>query len=219
MMKMEDGRKRQNNRLKKIAAVLVFLVVNVLAIYGFQSISKMPSYTEGMREGSFQEGNKKVEEQSTIIRELRSELREVKELLGGARAQLSKSKVQLVEAQEKHRKILTEMQGAILACSDKDVVALKESIEQDPYHRWLLDSRTSLPPELREYVTPRKLQFGYNSALRSDHMTATVGHACVANVEDITKFMSYEVGKVCPDDESLAQKLLLAGCEPLPRRR
>lgn len=31
--------------------------------------------------------------------------------------------------------------------------------------------------------------------------------------------MSYNVNGSCPDDEVLAQKLLLKGCEPLPRRR
>ncbi|KAJ0042429.1 hypothetical protein Pint_18263 [Pistacia integerrima] len=31
--------------------------------------------------------------------------------------------------------------------------------------------------------------------------------------------MSYKVNGSCPDDELLAQKLLLKGCEPLPRRR
>ncbi|KAA8530692.1 hypothetical protein F0562_005374 [Nyssa sinensis] len=30
--------------------------------------------------------------------------------------------------------------------------------------------------------------------------------------------MSYKVNGSCPDDELLAQKLLLKGCEPLPRR-
>ncbi|OVA04151.1 hypothetical protein BVC80_1179g2 [Macleaya cordata] len=31
--------------------------------------------------------------------------------------------------------------------------------------------------------------------------------------------MSYNINGSCPDDELLAQKLLLRGCEPLPRRR
>lgn len=94
-----------------------------------------------------------------------------------------------------------------------------ELFQIDPYHRWMLDRRDRLPQELREYVAPKKLQFGWNPALKSDSLTASVGHACVANMEDITKFMDYEVGKVCPDDDDLAQKLLLEGCEPLPRRR
>jgi len=41
----------------------------------------------------------------------------------------------------------------------------------------------------------------------SDSLTTSVGHACVANMEHITVFMNYKVGKVCPDDDDLAQKL------------
>ncbi|EXB94293.1 hypothetical protein L484_002005 [Morus notabilis] len=37
--------------------------------------------------------------------------------------------------------------------------------------------------------------------------------------DDLRRFMSYNVNGSCPDDELLAQKLLLKGCEPLPRRR
>jgi hypothetical protein len=50
-------------------------------------------------------------------------------------------------------------------------------------------------------------------------MVLNVGHGCVANKELLDKFMNYEVGGVCPDDDDLAQKLMGSGCEPLPRRR
>jgi hypothetical protein len=148
---------------------------------------------------------------------------EVREL----RRELRKAREQVAQAQGKHLALLTDIQANLRAItdaqSDEDrdstLEALNESIEKDPYHRWMLDRRNALPAELREYVAPRKLPNGFNAALHSDHVMATVGQACVANIEDITKFMTYEVGKVCPDDDNLAQKLLLAGCEPLPRRR
>lgn len=224
--KAEDGNKRRNNRLK-IIAVLVVVILNGLAFYGFQNLSKVQSYNNIMREGLLHEGSKLetdiAEEQNIISVRLNDSVEEIREL----RRELRKAREQSVQAQEKHIKLLTDIQAntrAIIdAQSDEDrdsaVEALNKSIEKDPYHRWMLDRRNTLPAELREYVVPRKLPFGFNSALKSDHMTASVGQACVASVEDITKFMSYEVGKVCPDDDNLAQRLLLAGCEPLPRRR
>ncbi|KAL2940995.1 putative methyltransferase PMT21 [Bienertia sinuspersici] len=37
--------------------------------------------------------------------------------------------------------------------------------------------------------------------------------------EDLEEYMDYDVGSYCKDDWNLAQKLMLHGCDPLPRRR
>lgn len=50
-------------------------------------------------------------------------------------------------------------------------------------------------------------------------MVASVGHTCEKSVDLLSQYMSYKVSGPCPDDWSLAQKLILRGCEPLPRRR
>lgn len=224
-LKAEDGSKRRSNR-QKIIALLVILSLSGLAYYGFQNLYKL-SYSEIMRDVSHQRGKKmqtsKLEEQSIISARLNDALDEIRHL----RRDLQKASEHLVQVQEKHIKHLTEFQintrTIVEAQSDEArrvaFESLNQSIESDPYHRWMLHRRHSLPSELREYVAPRKLPFGFNSALRTDQLTASVGQACVANIEDIKKFMSYEIGKVCPDDDYLGQKLLLAGCEPLPRRR
>ncbi|CAK9871512.1 unnamed protein product [Sphagnum jensenii] len=83
-----------------------------------------------------------------------------------------------------------------------------------------LDRRSEdLSPEFQHFIAPRKLPLGWNPALSSDTMVLNVGHGCVANKELLDKFMNYQVGGVCPDDDDLAQKLMGSGCEPLPRRR
>lgn len=211
--KAEDDGKRRYFR-KNIIAVTAYLLLNVFAFYGFQNYSTLQQYQKTVLAATFQhDRSNQLNETFGEIRQLRGELR--------------KAQDQLIHVQEKHLKLLTDIQAntkAIAAArTDGDrntaVEAMKKSIEGDPYHRWMFDRRDGLPQELREYVAPKKLQFGWNPALRSDSLTASVGHACVANMEDITKFMNYNVGKVCPDDDDLAQKLLLQGCEPLPRRR
>ncbi|KAJ7521873.1 hypothetical protein O6H91_19G072400 [Diphasiastrum complanatum] len=80
---------------------------------------------------------------------------------------------------------------------------------------------SSLAKELQEFVAVRKLPLGYNPSLNADIIVGAMGFGCFnPNLKpDIAKYMHYRVGADCPDDESLAQKLLLHGCEPLPRRR
>lgn len=50
-------------------------------------------------------------------------------------------------------------------------------------------------------------------------MEASVGHFCEKSSNLLSQFMNYRVYGPCPDDLSLAQKLILQKCEPLPRRR
>lgn len=213
-LKAKDDGKRRYSR-KNIVAVIAYLLINVLAFYGFQKYSTMQQYKKSVLDVSDRSHqlNAGLNETFGEIRQLREELRRAHE--------------QLIHDQEKHLKLLTDIQvstkAVAAARTDGDrntaLQEMKKAIESDPYHRWMLGRRDSLPQEFREYVAPKKLQFGWNPALRSDSLISSVGHACVSNLEDITKFMSYKVGKACPDDDELAQKLLLQGCEPLPRRR
>ncbi|XP_051117709.1 probable methyltransferase At1g29790 [Andrographis paniculata] len=81
------------------------------------------------------------------------------------------------------------------------------------------DPPPDLPPEFVAFTAPQKLPFGFNHNFGSDQILPPVGSHCAAFAADLRSYMSYEVNGSCPDDEVLAQKLLLRGCEPLPRRR
>ncbi|KAK6913508.1 putative S-adenosyl-L-methionine-dependent methyltransferase [Dillenia turbinata] len=76
-----------------------------------------------------------------------------------------------------------------------------------------------LPPEFLAFTSPQLLPFGFNSNFDSDNILPSVGRPCTLFPDELNHFMSYKVNGSCPDDELLAQKLLLKGCEPLPRRR
>jgi len=212
-LKAEDDSKRRYSR-KNIIAATAYLLLCGLAIYGFSNCSTPQQCQKTVLDETFP--NDSSNQCNETFREI-----------GQLREELLRAQDQLIQVQEKILKLLTDIQAntkAIAAArtnEDRDtaVEAMTEAIESDPYHRWMLDRRDSLPPEFREYVATKKLPFGWNPALRSDSLTASVGQACVANMEDIRKFMDYESGKACPDDDDLAQKLLLQGCEPLPRRR
>ncbi|XP_058185398.1 probable methyltransferase At1g29790 [Rhododendron vialii] len=78
---------------------------------------------------------------------------------------------------------------------------------------------SDLPPEFLAFTSAQLLPFGYNSNFDSDTIFPPVGRPCTLFPDELRGFMSYKVNGSCPDDELLAQKLLLRGCEPLPRRR
>jgi len=76
-----------------------------------------------------------------------------------------------------------------------------------------------LAPEFLALTSQQKLPLGFNPNFGSDFILPPVGRPCTHFPNELNRYMSYEVNGSCPDDELLAQKLLLKGCEPLPRRR
>ena len=76
-----------------------------------------------------------------------------------------------------------------------------------------------LSPEFLAFTSGQLLPFGVNINFDSDTIYPPVGKACTQFPKELNTFMSYKFNGSCPDDELLAQKLLLKGCEPLPRRR
>ncbi|CAN1123003.1 Probable methyltransferase At1g29790 [Linum perenne] len=76
-----------------------------------------------------------------------------------------------------------------------------------------------LPAEFIAFTSGQVLPFGFNTNFDSDKIYPPVGSSCTRFPDELRRFMSYKVNGSCPDDELLAQKLLLKGCEPLPRRR
>ncbi|XP_073002938.1 probable methyltransferase At1g29790 [Typha latifolia] len=73
--------------------------------------------------------------------------------------------------------------------------------------------------ELKLAAGPHKLPLGFTSNLGADELYPPLGFACRNFQEEVIQYMTYEVGKECPNDAAFAQQLMLKGCEPLPRRR
>lgn len=90
---------------------------------------------------------------------------------------------------------------------------------EDPWLQWGRPNRVSMAKELKDFIAGKKLPLGHNPSFGSDTIYPPVGHACAVFKEDLNKYMDYKPGHRCPEDEALAQRLLLRGCEPLPRRR
>ncbi|KAB1203688.1 hypothetical protein CJ030_MR8G025493 [Morella rubra] len=80
-------------------------------------------------------------------------------------------------------------------------------------------SRPNLATELKLFLQHHQLPLGKDSRTGITEMVASVGHSCEKSVDLLSQYMIYKVSGPCPDDWSVAQKLILRGCEPLPRRR
>ncbi|GKV50543.1 hypothetical protein SLEP1_g57245 [Rubroshorea leprosula] len=74
--------------------------------------------------------------------------------------------------------------------------------------------------ELRNYTSskPSRLS-GKKSFLGVESINPSIGLACAGMATNVDRFMSYKIYGICPDDWDIAQKLILNGCDPLPRRR
>lgn len=73
--------------------------------------------------------------------------------------------------------------------------------------------------ELKLAVGPHKLPLGYTANLGAGELYPTLGSACRRFQDELEQYMRYDVGGECPSDDVFAQRLMLKGCEPLPRRR
>ncbi|OVA12628.1 putative S-adenosyl-L-methionine-dependent methyltransferase [Macleaya cordata] len=80
-------------------------------------------------------------------------------------------------------------------------------------------SKPNIANELKLFLQHQPLPLGKDSKSGITEMVSSVGHSCDKSMNLLSQYMDYKVGGICPDDWSLAQKLILRGCEPLPRRR
>ncbi|VVB09441.1 unnamed protein product [Arabis nemorensis] len=80
-------------------------------------------------------------------------------------------------------------------------------------------SHTDIPQELKVFLQHHQLPLAKDSRNGITEMVASIGHSCEKSLDLLSRYMAYNAFDKCPDDWSLAQRLILRGCEPLPRRR
>ncbi|KAL6857141.1 hypothetical protein ACP4OV_018523 [Aristida adscensionis] len=104
----------------------------------------------------------------------------------------------------------------------RDMAAAKaEQKEAATYGLW---ERELDGDELRLAVGPHRLPLGRvkgagGGAAGAGEMFPSLGQACHRHAGELARYMNYTAGGECPSDEAFAQRLMLKGCEPLPRRR
>ncbi|KAL7229512.1 hypothetical protein ACSBR2_008090 [Camellia fascicularis] len=74
--------------------------------------------------------------------------------------------------------------------------------------------------ELHSYISPKPNRInGKKNFLGLEAINPSIGLGCVGMASNTDRFMTYKMYSTCPDDWYLAQKLVVSGCEPVPRRR
>lgn len=73
--------------------------------------------------------------------------------------------------------------------------------------------------EIKKYIKIKPNRLGKQNFMGANGTFTSIGHACFAMKKDLEEYMDYDVGEICNDDWRLAQKLMVHGCDPLPRRR
>lgn len=224
-----EGALKYKSLRQKLAVLVIIVVVNVLALIAFQGVS---SWVHQIRSDL----NSSTEEHE-LMGALRSDLRNAKSKLKHTMTQYQRLSVELARVTASLHNCSTQ-EGAAAALIAKQEASSTTAGESDDagddaivwrtttvvpgkLRRQEAQLRSRSGGELQEFVADRKFPLGWNPSLGTDSMMSSVGHGCLQaiNGDELERFMSYEVGGLCPDDDNLAQQLLLKGCEPLPRRR
>ncbi|XP_050364382.1 probable methyltransferase At1g29790 [Argentina anserina] len=120
---------------------------------------------------------------------------------------------------QKNMSLISEQVSLILREIDSSQKKLAQ-MEKDLLGYGSVDlSRPNTATELKTFLQHHALPLGKDSRTGITEMVASVGHLCDKSAELLSQFMNYKASGPCPDDWSLAQRLILRGCEPLPRRR
>ncbi|ONK80513.1 uncharacterized protein A4U43_C01F18630 [Asparagus officinalis] len=82
-----------------------------------------------------------------------------------------------------------------------------------------IDEEFFLIEEIRKYIRIKPNRLRKQNFMGANGTFTSIGHACFAMKEELEEYMNYDVGDFCNDDWKLAQRLMVHGCDPLPRRR
>lgn len=217
-----------NTKLKRWRSVYIFIfIVGAIALLlSGASMSKFFSLKSFLDVESFYTHLSPPEE---IDRNTRNEV------LTTVQVVIQKIEKELEKLREMHRdpsssssSEIVLKQGVFLA----DILGLLESWHSEVHngsftvHPLMKEKKLSDEPasyflreEIRKYVRIKPNRLGKQNFMGANATFTSIGHACFSMKEDLEEYMDYDIGEICNDDWKLAQKLMVHGCDPLPRRR
>lgn len=193
-----------------ICALLVS-VATLSGSYSFRSLLVTNSFCDYVN--PLNEGEARMNFE-VVIRKIRQEMDELK---NGTLKESSSSEILL-----RHSAFLADILGLI-----ESMQALGPDVENSTVDHPLvrLNHQSDEPAdyflieEIRKYVRVKPNRLGKQNFMGANGAFTSIGHACFAMKEELEEYMDYDVGEICNDDWKLAQKLMVHGCDPLPRRR
>ncbi|GMH23852.1 hypothetical protein Nepgr_025695 [Nepenthes gracilis] len=199
----EDYQRKQAHQQQrqcqcKLNIVLLVLLTNLLTVF-FLTSTNLSYYTQHFNLGL-------GEESATLIRELNA----TRDRLTASESQASGLYEKLTSTNLLVQSLLIEL-ARLGELSDSNKFGKLENFNH------ALAGEVSR--ELGLAIGPQKLPLGYSPKTGTDEVYPAFGAGCLPYKDELAQYMSYKVGGECPVDDVFAQRLMLKGCEPLPRRR
>lgn len=175
----------------RLKILLLIVLTNLVTIYIFSGpLQPISKYTQSL--------SIPLWDSTSLLHQLNSTQHE----LAGSHSQISDLRRKLATTTSLIESLLVEL------------TSLRESEKTTQGTEFL-----NLSDEAKLAIGPHKLPLGFSPRSGSDNVHPPVGGGCLKFPQELTQYMTYDIGKECPVDDVFAQKLILKGCEPLPRRR
>lgn len=185
----------------KFKFILILLLTNLLSIYISISYSSSSTSAASAIDFSSLASRFSLWDSQSILRELNT-----------TQAKLGHTETQLATIQ---RRLTTSNSLLETLLAELGEARRSSAASSPPEDGW----QGELSGELKLAVGPHKLPLGFNPNIDSDEILLPLGAACRRHQDQLERYMAYKPGGECPSDDVFAQRLMLKGCEPLPRRR
>ncbi|PIN20184.1 hypothetical protein CDL12_07146 [Handroanthus impetiginosus] len=120
----------------------------------------------------------------------------------------------------KHASVLADVLGLVELVKDSlSFQTPQENAPLVPLSSSQESSEYFLIEEIRKYIRIKPNRLGKQNFMGANGTFTSIGHACFSMKKELEEYMDYDIGDICNDDWKLAQKLMIHGCDPLPRRR
>eukprot|EP00257_Ricinus_communis_P024368 XP_015584556.1 uncharacterized protein LOC8286695 isoform X1 [Ricinus communis] len=152
-----------------------------------------------------------------IVQKIQNEIKEIKDIRADST---------LTSHLSRYSNFLADILGLIKSIQASHEGVHQQSSEFGGVHPLLRPKRQSDEPgdfflieEIRKYIRIKPNRLGKQNFMGANGTFTSIGHACFAMKKELEEYMDYDVGEICNDDWKLAQRLMVHGCDPLPRRR
>lgn len=209
--------------LKRGVHALIFVFTILTLSFSFITISRFYSQSSISFSAYLQTSTRPAETDAmdTVIEKLVEQIKHLRESTSDADQEDS----DLNKERLKHSAFLTEilsLMGNIKATTSIQ----QQDILPAAAHPLSRSKKTTdeavdffLTEEIRKYARIKPNRLGKQNFMGANGTFTSIGHACFSMKQELEEYMDYDVGDFCQDDWKLAQKLMVHGCDPLPRRR
>ncbi|TMW82270.1 hypothetical protein EJD97_006364 [Solanum chilense] len=216
---------RKSNLIKKLGAWrgihrLIFILCILALLICMATFSKIYSFRSFLASNSFCNCNNSINcytinhhvdlTLDTVIQKIQHEIDILRQLpnekVFGKQAIFLADILNLVESVQ-NLLVQNSEPGAVLHSLSRQTEQVNEPAEY------------FLTEEIRKYVRIKPNRLKKQNFMGANGTFTSIGHACFSMKSELEEYMDYDVGEMCNDDWRLAQKLMVHGCDPLPRRR